>query len=66
MSATQPPILLELELEPGRQPIVGRVRDERGETEAFSGWMALISVVQERCGIAPETMARPPERSAPF
>ena len=52
MSGAASPIRLELELDPGHEPIVGRVRNAEGKTEAFSGWLGLIALVQERCRTA--------------
>ena len=38
----EPMILLDLEIDPRREPIEGVVRDERGGEQRFTGWLALM------------------------
>jgi hypothetical protein len=38
----EPRIVLDLEIEPRREPIEGIVRDERGGEQRFTGWLALM------------------------
>jgi hypothetical protein len=41
------PIVLTLRIEPGSEPIAGRITGESGRTHEFSGWMDLARVIDE-------------------
>ena len=46
MSTDRPPeptIHLGIEIDPACEPIEGVVRDERGQEQRFTGWLALMS-----------------------
>lgn len=38
----EPRIHLGIEIDPRREPIEGVVRDERGDEQRFTGWLALM------------------------
>ncbi len=39
------PIVLTLEIEPGSEPVGGRIVDESGTLREFAGWMGLARVI---------------------
>jgi hypothetical protein len=41
------PIVLRLEIEPGPDPITGRIADETGRTREFAGWIGLARAIDE-------------------
>jgi hypothetical protein len=41
------PLRFQLELERDRQPIQGRLSDERGNTTTFTGWLELIALLEK-------------------
>jgi hypothetical protein len=43
---TQDPLRMSLELDPGAQPISGRLHEESGGVRAFSGWLGLFAVLE--------------------
>jgi hypothetical protein len=53
----------QLELNTNRNPIEGVLRDEQGETVAFTGWLELITLLERtRRGRQPATTARATQR----
>jgi hypothetical protein len=44
---------LSLEIEPDSDPLVGALRDEHGESIAFSGWLGLANAIDRALRVAP-------------
>jgi hypothetical protein len=49
--STAPRRVLTLELDPADMPLVGTVRDERGTSWPFSGWLGLASTLELALGM---------------
>jgi hypothetical protein len=48
------PIVLTLGIEPGSDPIKGRIADEAGRSQEFAGWMGLARAIDEVLANAPQ------------
>jgi hypothetical protein len=56
---TQDPLRISLELDPGAQPISGRLYEELGGVRSFSGWLGLFAALE-----AAATGQAPPEKQS--
>jgi hypothetical protein len=43
---SQDPLRMSLELDPGAEPISGRLYEELGGVRAFSGWLGLFAALE--------------------
>ncbi len=53
------PLRISLELEPGSDPIRGRLRDQRGSESPFEGWLGLMGAVEAALAVSDPIERKP-------